>query len=231
MRSGEVPDPNPRDVWIEQTLRLNERYLVEVVERFGLCPWAKSTRIDGQLVRRVSLQIDTDPEPTLTALREWADEPAIEIGLLLLPRLSLGRSEFQRFVNDVIALDSQRQGTRSPAFALAAFHPAAELDLGNADRLVPFLRRSPDPTIQVVRIAALERVRRDEVAGTQYIDLRSFRIEQLPTPAKTLRDRIGEHNLRTACVGAQELSDALSAIMADHRSTRATLPAFAEDQR
>jgi hypothetical protein len=177
------------------------------------------------------LQIDTDPEPTLTALREWADEPAIEIGLLLLPRLSLGRSEFQRFVNDVIALDSRRQGTRSPAFALAAFHPAAELDLGTADRLVPFLRRSPDPTIQVVRIAALERVRRDEVAGTQYIDLRSFRIEQLPTPAKTLRDRIGEHNLRTACVGAQELSDALSAIMADHRSTRATLPAFAEDQR
>ena len=37
----------------QETLRLNGRYLDEVVERFVLCPWAASSRRDGQVAECV----------------------------------------------------------------------------------------------------------------------------------------------------------------------------------
>lgn len=217
-------EPDPRALWIEQALRLNERYLVEVVERFGLCPWARSARLGGQVDRRVSLQTDPRLEPALSALTAWSSRPDVEIGLLLFPRLALSRSEFQRFVGSLISADAERQGRQSSPFALAAFHPEVALDTSSADRLVPFLRRSPDPTVQVVRIAALERVRGDEVAGTCYVDPRNLDLGKLQAPAKTLRDRIAGHNLSTVRARAPEVEAALAAILADHDATRRRLP-------
>jgi hypothetical protein len=149
--------------------------------------------------------------------------------LLIFPRIQLSRSAFQRFVSNIIEADAKRHGTRSSPFALAAFHPDASLDLGNADRLVPFLRRSPDPTIQVVRISALERVRGDEIAGTQYVDLRRFRLEDLPSAERTLRDRIGEHNLQTLHDERAAVTKGIESIHEDHVTTRQWLPSLAGD--
>jgi hypothetical protein len=221
----------PSDVWVEQTLRLNLRYLVEVVERFGLCPWARATRIGEQLDRRVLLQTGVDVQPALDQLDQWSRTTAPAIGLLLFPRLSLSRNEFQRFAGGIIAEDRERCGTRSSPFALAAFHPEAEFDASNADRLVPFVRRTPDPTIQVVRISELERVRRDEVAGTQYVNLANFRLEDLRPPEKTLRQRISEHNLRTVQAARTDIEQVFNAIREDHRVTRAGLPELEDPLR
>jgi hypothetical protein len=198
--------------------------MTEVVEAFNLCPWARSARLGGQVERRVLLHATVELEPALALLSDWAGQSELVIGLLLFPRLDLARSEFQHFVNRLIAVDAERCGTKSAPFALAAFHPAAALDLESADRLVPFLRRTPDPTIQVVRISALERVRRDEVAGTQFVDLRHFRLEHLPPPQKTLRERIGEHNLCTVSAEPVAVERVIDSILSDHEATRATLP-------
>src|SRR5262249_6550983 len=46
-----------------------------------------------------------------------------------------------------------------PTAGVAEFHPAASLDLATPARLVPFLRRSPDPMLQLVPLAVLDRVR------------------------------------------------------------------------
>lgn len=208
---------------VAMTLRLNERYLVEVVEAFGLCPWAKGARLSGQLSRAVLLQRDTSLDPALAQLDAWSQEPRLEIGLLIFPLVGLGFSEFQRFTNLLIDADAQRRGRTSSPFAMAPFHPDAARDLATADRLVPYLRRSPDPTIQVVRVSALERVRGQEVSGSQFVDLRTFRLEDLPAPQRTLRERIASHNHATVKEQSAALESALSSIHEEHALLRKRL--------
>src|SRR4029077_16934252 len=46
-----------------------------------------------------------------------------------------------------------------PTAGVADFHPDAPLDLATPARLVPFLRRAPDPLLQLVPLALLDAVR------------------------------------------------------------------------
>jgi hypothetical protein len=205
-----------------ETLRLNERYLVEVVEAFGFCPWARATRLSGNLARTVLLQDDEATGSALAWLQTWSEAPNVEIGLLIFPNLELDFEAFQRFVNHLIEEDARRYQLASSPFAMAAFHPRAELQLGSPDRLVPYLRCSPDPTIQVVRVSALERVRGQEVAGTQFVDLRTFRLDELKTTERSLRERIATHNFNTVNGNPGALQSALQSIHAERASVRAS---------
>lgn len=209
--------------WRDETLRLNHRYMVEVVERFALCPWAKASREAGQVGRRVLLHSDDNSGPAHEALRDFASDPKLEVGLLIFPRLAMERSEFQRFSNRLIEEDRQHWGERSAPFAVAAFHPEVSLDLSNADRLVPFLRCTPDPTLQLIRMTALARVRGDEIKGTQFVDLKNFRIEDLARPKASLRERIAAHNLLTAEAHQPELLAVVQSLLEDHKTTRERL--------
>jgi hypothetical protein len=49
-----------------------------------------------------------------------------------------------------------------------AFHPDPPRELGDAHRAVPFTRRSPDPTLQFVRVGAVQAVRGN--SGDRYVD-------------------------------------------------------------
>lgn len=219
----EHPDPVVSDALERETLRLNARYLTEVVEAFGLCPWARSARLSGS-VDRVVIQGSQDAiEAAVSHLGAWAERPEVEIGLLIFPQHESGPGDFQRLVNQVIAADAKRFVRASPPFALAAFHPEATLDTSSADRLVPFLRRTPDPTIQAVRISALERVRGEESAGTRFVDPRTLDLASLPRPEPTLREKIGRHNLATVQQAADAIVAAIEAIRADRAQTRARL--------
>ena len=101
---------------------------------------------------------------------------------------------------------------------MAAFHPDARPDLNEPERLIPFLRRTPDPTIQVVRCTALERVRGNSQEGTSFFDLAD--LGTLPLPQKeplSLRQRIAQANLDTTLeVGV----DTLEALFQDIRRDR-----------
>ena len=101
---------------------------------------------------------------------------------------------------------------------MAAFHPDADANLKDPERLIPFLRRTPDPTIQVVRRTALERVRGNSQEGTSFMDLAD--LAQMPLPQKepvSLRQRIARANLDTALeVGI----DTLEALFQDIRRDR-----------
>src|SRR6267142_2316406 len=62
-----------------------------------------------------------------------------------------------------------------------------------------FLRRSPDPTLQLVRIATLERVRSGRPAGSVYVDpskLRADELRSLEAPL-SVSEQIARANLRT----------------------------------
>lgn len=204
-----TPDELEREV-----LRLNQRYLVEVVERFALCPWAYRTRVEGHLVQRVFQQKSPDDlAPSLACISSLSTRSEVEIALFIYPLLELERLPFEHFVRRLRALDDDRYEVGEVPFAMAAFHPDAEPHLDHPERLIPFLRRSPYPTIQLVRRSALERVRGSADEGTAYFDLQLLGSPAVRTPEPMpLRERIARANLATV----QELGvAALERVFAD----------------
>lgn len=219
-----------------EALRVYERYAVEVVEAFQLCPWARRARLDGRVRTDVLIGAVPGVDGILAQLDEIFRDARIEVGLILLPRVRWERQRFRRFVEEVRAAHAaQHRAARAsgpPPLAMAAFHPSAPLDLGSAARLVTFLRRTPDPTIQIVRQSSLAAVRGPEVSGAVYApravldlvargDLGALAAEPLP-----MADRVAENNLVTVQrEGAARLEAILDDIRADRDRAYAALGA------
>jgi hypothetical protein len=181
--------------------RVYERYATEVVEAFQLCPWARRARLDGRA--RTHVVIDATPavDDILGQMDEIFLDQRVEVGLILLPRVPLDRPSFRRFVEEVRAAHAaQHAATRAPGpppLAMAAFHPEAHPDLGSAARLVTFLRRTPDPTIQLVRQTVLDAVRGPVSSGAVYAPRAVLDLGLLPAEAIPLADRVAASNLAT----------------------------------
>ncbi|HYQ42629.1 MAG TPA: DUF1415 family protein [Polyangiaceae bacterium] len=202
-----------------EALRVYRRYMLEVVEGFTLCPWAAAARRDGHVVEAVILaENQADPQQSLTLLDSLEAKLETDIALFIYPDLELDRLGFESFVRTVRERDAARHEVGKIPFAMAAFHPDAHPDLNEPERLIPFLRRTPDPTIQVVRRTALDRVRGNSQEGTSFFDLSN--LGTLPLPQKeplSLRQRIAQANLDTAReVGV----DTLEALFLDIRRDR-----------
>ena len=202
-----------------EALRVYRRYMLEVVEGFTLCPWAAAARRDGHVVETVILaENQADPQQSLALLAGLNAQLETDIALFIYPDLELDRLGFESFVRTVRERDAARHEVGTIPFAMAAFHPDARPDLNEPERLIPFLRRTPDPTIQVVRCAALERVRGNSQEGTSFFDLAN--LGTLPLPQKepvSLRQRIAQANLDTTLeVGV----DTLEALFQDIRRDR-----------
>jgi hypothetical protein len=213
-----------------EALRVYERYAVEVVEAFQLCPWARRARLDGRVRTHVLLDATPGAERVLARIDEIFRDPRIEIGLILLPRVRWERQHFRRFVEEVRAGHAARhlaaRASGPPPLAMAAFHPWAPLDLGSAARLVTFLRRTPDPTIQIVRQSALAAVRGSETSGAVYapravLDLVTRggpgALDALAAWPLPMADRVAESNLATV---QREGAERIHAILDDIRADR-----------
>ena len=201
-----------------EALRVYRRYVVEVVEGLKLCPWAASARRDGHVSEQVILaENPADPQQSLALLLSLDAQPQTDIALFIYPDLALDRLAFEGFVRTLRELYAARYEVGTLPFAMAAFHPDARADLKDPERLIPFLRRTPDPTIQVVRRAALDRVRGSAPEGTSFFDLAN--LATLPLPQKepvSLRQRIAQANLDTALeAGIESLEAAFQDIRRD----------------
>jgi hypothetical protein len=214
-------DPMLRDRWVHEATRLHERYQVEVVEACGLCPWAERARVGGAFRARVLLQADpAGTETALAAIDAFAADPRIEVAVLIYPRLTLGRLEFDRFLAAVRDADTPRHPVGTIPFVFAAFHPDASADPSDPERLIPFLRRTPDPTIQLLRSSVLDRVRSGTPQGTQFFDMRSFHDDAPLRTAIPLRQRIAAANSATVeRLGVAELARRFDAIALDRSET------------
>ena len=209
-----------------EALRVYRRYALEVVEGFDLCPWAAYARRDGRVAEQVILaENQGDPQQSLNLLTSLVADKKTEIALFIYPDLELDRLAFESFVRTLRERDAARYEVGEIPFAMAAFHPDARVDVGDADRLIPFLRRTPDPTIQMVRQSALDRVRGSSQEGTSFFDLSNLAV--LPIPQKepvSLRQRIGQANLETALrVGVETLEAAIVNIRQDRDESYARL--------
>jgi len=215
------PADHAAEAWVREATRLHDRYVVEIVENFGLCPWATRARLGGRLRVEVSLQTDdADAGAGLAALDRWALDDSMEVGFLLFPRLALARAEFDRFTSMVRSEDATRHELGTAPFAMVGFHPEGKPSLEDAERLIPFLRRTPDPCIQVIRIAVLERVRGSVPEGTQFMDVALLDLAATGPAEVSVRDRVGRANLETARrVGLDELRQCMDDIRQDRDET------------
>jgi environmental stress-induced protein Ves len=149
--------------------RVHDRFLLEVVESLGLCPFARRSRELGRVHRPLIYEPDASPAHVAARLFALvAAHPDAEIVLFTFigpgpaPRFTRAR-ELDDFVKEVRPAYDALGG---PTFFMVGFHPkSGEPDPGDeaprptADSLVPALRRTPDPVIQCVRAEVLERVR------------------------------------------------------------------------
>ena len=141
-----------------EALRLCDRYVEEVVVGFGLCPWAMPALRGGRVARAVVTDGSPAPEACLPIVDEWRDGGGVSIGLLVLPRFVGTRGAFDAFAEKVRRADRARR-VSTPAFAVAAFHPEALPTFNGPHQLVSWVRRTPDPLLQFVRVEALDAVK------------------------------------------------------------------------
>src|SRR5256885_7326294 len=154
-------------------LARNDRYLQEFVEALNLCPFAKRCREEGRLVRRVILDDYVLPALLRAAAEvETLPEKQCEVALLLVPGFTDGAAAFFDLCAQV------RRPLRH--FHCVAFHPELKADFSTENRAVQFLRRAPDPTLQLVRIATLERVRGERTGGGHLVRENTAKDNHLP---------------------------------------------------
>lgn len=213
--------------FICEAKRVHLRYMAEVVEAFGLCPWAKEARAKGRINVHVTLLTAPDPSALLAEVDVCMQANQTEVGMLLCPLLDVTPKQLRHLTAALRAADEQRRPRGEQHIAIADFHPIAAFDLTTPERLVPFLRRAPDPMLQIIRTDVLARVRRSQDHGTSYFDpalLGSLAFDRLSTPAPSLAERVAQANAHTLeQVGVDALEAVLSDIHADRNSAYAKL--------
>jgi hypothetical protein len=151
---------------------------------FGVCPFAAPALTSGAVARRVLDDLEAAP----AAIAAWAAATTVEVGLLLFPSLTLGFEAFDRACAPL--------RTAHPAFVAAVFHPEAPYQVGTAAQAVGFFRRAPDPTLQLVRVAVLDRVRGQDgkflfdFSAAAWSELKR-REQRLPVSERIARDNHG----------------------------------------
>ena len=192
--------PDPR---IAAALERNDRYVREFVEVFNLCPYAKRTRDSGRLHRVVLLEESVAACEALVReigkLEAMAPE-TVDVALMIFPALPTGKDACVAF-EKLVATARERMQSRHPGgdspFYCVAFHPDFAEDLSDEHRAVRFIRRSPDPTVQLVRASVLRAVRGS--GSTDYVDVKGMSAAELlaVTAPLSVSERIGSANLRT----------------------------------
>jgi len=208
-------DPVDLDAITAEALRLNDRYVREVVEAFNVCPFARGARLSGAAVREVSLLDACDPSAVVAVVDRYErGSPEVSVVQVIYPRLKVSALAFDALVSAARALRAAREQT--PPFALASFHPDLALDASTPDALVAFFRRTPDPTIQLVRRSVIDALTRDPEAYAAQVE-RFLRGEAPPPPS--VAARITRDNFdRVTRDGPEVIAAIYAAIARDRRA-------------
>jgi hypothetical protein len=211
---------------------LHDRYLTEVVEHLGLCPFARRSREQGR-VHRPLWWVDGALDPAavartlLAVVRESPDAEILLPTFVVPPDHPWNDAEtFATFVPELRAAYEQTDG---PRFFMVAFHPGFAADAGakrrlSPDSLVPRLRRTPDPVIQCVHAEVLEKARRAAQATARdrlrerfdHDPVMAALIERSVQADPELSAEIARNNFAAVGdgTGAEELQRRISAIAA-----------------
>lgn len=173
----------------DEVLARLDRYIVEVVEAYNLCPWAKAARKNGEVHKGILRGIPT-VDAFVAAARALLARPDAAVVMIVAPDFTGTLAEL-RDLRAEVAL-------RLPTAGVAEFHPQAELDLATPARLVRFLRRSPDPLLQFVPLAILDSVRSPDRVVIDPVDQLELLKGNFPAmPDVDIAERIADTNHAT----------------------------------
>jgi hypothetical protein len=218
--------------------RIHDRFLVEVVEALGLCPFARKSREQGRVHRPIWWVESSEPTPDECA-RALAERtrthPDVEIVLFAFVVPDDHRwSDAETFASFASDVRAAHDASKTERFFMVPFHPGftpgppgPRPRLPTPEALVPILRRTPDPVIQCVRASVLERVRAQaQVTARERLRERfahdpvmSAMIEKSVQADPELSADIARHNF--AAVGAGAGRDTLEQTIADIARDRA----------
>lgn len=175
-----------------EVLRVHRRYATEVVGAYSLCPFMKDP---DTAFGHFCVMLDPEPNPstTLDAILE-AQSSVIHV---IFPCASAPTGAFEKFAGSM--RESLRSWIPRPP-VMAVFHPELSGDFSTSHRLVGFVRRAPDPFIQLVPEGLHE-------GGTVFVD--SY-VAMPKLPAEQNFDRLRDPRDR----------ERLSAALADIREDR-----------
>lgn len=216
---------SPEAEWKREAVRLYTRYAVEIVEAFGICPWAERARLEGNVTLHVDLRSDPTPETLAADLVVFGSHTQADIALYLLPTVAMDYAAFLRLFGAARAVyEASFPAGRAP-FVMAAFHPEGPLRAEHAESLVSYLRRTPDPTLQLLRSTTLARLRQGRGAGTQYVDVSKLSAGAvMPPPVVPLSEQVAQRNFaRYGTPAWKGLEAAMQSILRDREATYARL--------
>jgi hypothetical protein len=188
--------------------RLLDRYLTEVVETYNLCPWARSARTGGEISVAILWGARPSIDEWLAAATELLALPTTRVAMVLAPELALAPAELRA--------EREQVARRAPAAGVADFHPDAELDTATPARLVPFVRRSPDPLLQFVPLAILDAVR-TQTGPTSLSEQAQLLGGLAYTGSQDIGDRIAVTNHERVLRDRETIARLLDDIAADRR--------------
>lgn len=184
-------------------MRINERWIHEVVERFGICPFAEPAMKAGRVARRVLV----DRDSARATVDELAKDASVEVALLIFPTVKSSASEFDAWCAPLRAAN--------PEFVAAVFHPDTPFSTTTPAQAVGFFRRAPDPTLQLVRQSVLQTIRGAD--GKFLFDFSAAAWAELKKREHRLppSERIARDNHALLCEGIATLQAIYDDIRAD----------------
>ncbi len=191
--------------------RILDRYLVEIVEEYDLCPWARTARTSGELAIGIVWGVPTIDEWVASA-RALLAQPRMRVAMIVAPELRGPPSVIREVRDQLIPL--------APSAGIAHFHPEANLDLASPARLVPFVRRSPDPLLQLVPLALLADIRESQVVADLALQAQILGGTAAP-PREDVAEIIARANHATVTARHASLVAVLDDIAADRRAAYA----------
>ena len=200
------------DPTVAERARYWAREYAALVARFDLCPWAGATLAKDELWVAACDEADVED-----ALARFADAPTAVIGLCVLPGFAGDLNALRRLRGRLNAAPIGR------TLALAEFHPDAPLDQADGQRLIPYLRRTPDPTIQAVRHATLASVRKNPAIMDPATQAAVLAGKAVP-PVRDIGDRITDANFARMQADGAALAAALDALITARRVDPAAHP-------
>ena len=182
------------------------RYLVEVVEEFDLCPWARVARERGEVGFDVVWGTPTAAECAAPA--KALLEAGSQVVMIIMPELVIDSIDLHDLRNEVTTL--------IPSAGVAEFHPDAKLDLATPARLVSYIRRSPDPLLQLVPLSLLASVRGGNPGADRLHQAQILSGTAAP-PKRDAAERIAAANHVTVSAAHETITRTLADIAADRQ--------------
>lgn len=183
-------------------LENNDRYLQAFLEPNSFCPFSRGGRQRGQTLRFVHYADTEDLAPFFDRMLEAAADPSRLVIQIIVPMIDVSADAWSRFCHELTAAGNERlragAGRGEDVFAVAPLHPELPYSSANPYSLIRLFRRTPDPTIQWVRLDALEALYEGRTGDTVYADaddIDSFLAQPRRSP---LFDRIAETNMKMA---------------------------------